>query len=151
MKLFYFADFTHVKKFATPITYDNYIHLEHGPVPSTILNLINSVENDTDNSLLADSLSIEVTENSLTRRVVPTREFSEKDGEYFSPSELEVLKEVSKRFATKTGKFIEEASHNETAWRTTDELEDIPYTLATGDPDCLVEKEEIELALAVMG
>jgi hypothetical protein len=42
MKLFYFADFEHVKKYASPITFDNYVHLEHGPVPSTILNLVNA-------------------------------------------------------------------------------------------------------------
>jgi hypothetical protein len=37
MKLFYFADFGHVKRYASPITYDNYVHLEHGPIPSAIL------------------------------------------------------------------------------------------------------------------
>ncbi len=151
MKLFYFTDFMHVKKYASPITYDNYVHLEHGPIPSTILNLVNSVENDTDNALLADFLSVEVTEGSPIRKIVPGRKFTEKDAEYFSPNELETLREVTQRFATKTGGFLERISHNETAWRTTDELEDIPYTLASGDLDCLVDKEEIELALSVMG
>lgn len=151
MKLLYFADFTHVKRYASPITYDNYVHLEHGPVPSTILNLINAVENDTDDAMLADSLSVEVKEDTLLRRIVPTRAFTEQDKKYFSPSELKVLQSVCERFGDKTGKFIEDRSHEETAWIRTDELEDIPYTLAVGDPDCLVDKEEIELALSVMG
>src|SRR3989338_11626754 len=87
MKLFYFVDFTHVKNYASPITYDNYIHLEHGPIPSTILNLVDAVENDTDNAILADSFSVVTREDSNQKRIVPTRRFIKKDEEYFSPSE----------------------------------------------------------------
>jgi uncharacterized phage-associated protein len=151
MKLFYFTDFAHVKKYASPITYDNYINLEHGPVPSTILNLINSVENDTDDALLADSLVVETKDDSYLKRIVPTKQFSESDIKYFALSELKVLQSVCERFKDKTGKFIEERSHEESAWRLTSELEDIPYTLAVNDPDCLISKEDIELALSVMG
>src|SRR3989344_3546798 len=151
MKLFYFADFTHVKKYASPITYDNYVHLEHGPIPSTILNLINAVENDADEALLADSLSVETNEDSPMKRIAPTRKFSESDSKYFSVGELKVLESICARFASKTGKFIEDQSHKEAAWLETNELEGISYTLAANDPDCLVDKEEIELALAAMG
>ena len=37
MKLFYFSDFRHVKKYLTPITNDVYVNLEHGPVSSAII------------------------------------------------------------------------------------------------------------------
>lgn len=150
MKLFYFTDFAHVKKYASPITYDNYVNLEHGPIPSTILNLINAVENDTENALLADSLIVETRNGSLMKRIVPTRKFSEEDKKYFTLGELNVLNSVCERFKNKTGRFIEDMSHKETAWRETHELENIPYTMAVGDPDCLTDKEEIELALLVM-
>jgi uncharacterized phage-associated protein len=150
MKLFYFADFMHVKKYASPITYDNYVHLEHGPIPSTILNLINAVENDNENALLAESLMVEIKENSLLKRVVPTRSFSENDLKYFTPSEFKILQNVCERFNDKTGRYIEERSHEEAAWRLTNELDDIPYTLATKDPDCLTDENEIRLALLVM-
>lgn len=151
MKLFYFTDFTHVKNYASPITYDNYVHMEHGPIPSTILNLVNSVENDTEDAILTDSISIEMRDGSLMKRVITKGMFTEKDRGYFSPSELKVLDNVCRRFSNKTGKYIEDASHKESAWSKTDELENIPYTLAVDDPDCLVEKDEIKLALAVMG
>ncbi|NCN39598.1 MAG: SocA family protein, partial [Candidatus Aenigmarchaeota archaeon] len=42
MKLFYFADFTHLKQFGSPITYDTYVKLEHGPIPSTIKSLVDT-------------------------------------------------------------------------------------------------------------
>ncbi|OGZ43269.1 MAG: hypothetical protein A3J55_02670 [Candidatus Ryanbacteria bacterium RIFCSPHIGHO2_02_FULL_45_17b] len=149
MKLFYFVDFTHVKNYASPITFDNYVRLEHGPIPSTILNLVDAVEDDTDNAILADSFSIKTRDGSNQKRVVPTREFTSKDEKYFTPSELKVLKSVCDRFAGKTGKFIEDKSHEEAAWSKTKELESIPYTLATEDPDCHVSKEEIEFVLGV--
>src|SRR3989344_8398249 len=102
MKLFYFIDFTHVKKYASPITFDNYVHLEHGPAPSTILNLVTSVETDLDDAILADTISVEIQENSLQKRIIPTRKFSEKDEQILAPSELAVMKEVCERFADKT-------------------------------------------------
>lgn len=150
MKLFYFSDFVHVKNYASPITFDNYVHLEHGPVPSTIMNLINSVESDMDNAILAGSLSVEVTENSNRRRIVPSRNFNEADKKYFSEIELKTLESVCSRFADKTAKYIEDRSHEESAWSQTTELEDISYTLAVGDADCLVSKDDIELSLKVM-
>lgn len=151
MKLFYFADFGHVKKYGSPITFDNYVHLEYGPIPSAIMNLVTEVEIDPDNAILADALSVETREGSLQKRIVPVKRFTEADERYFSPSELKILKSVCGRFADKTGKYIEDVSHKEAAWAKTDELESISYTLASDDPDSLVDKEEIELALKVMG
>lgn len=151
MKLFYFADFSHVKSYASPITYDTYVHLEHGPIPSIILNLVDAVESDLDSAMLSDLISIETKENSLQKRITTLRKFTEKDEKYFSPSELKVMKNVCDRFNDKTAKFIENRSHEEAAWKMTQELERIPYALATKDPDCLVEEEEIELALKVLG
>lgn len=151
MKLFYFVDFSHVKKYGFPITHDRYVHLEHGPIPSAIMNLVSAVETDSDSAILADILSVETREGSLQKRMVTTKKFTTSDEKYFSPSELSVMKSVCERFSDKTGKYIEDASHKEAAWDKTDELEDIPYTLAALDPDSSVNKEEIELALKVMG
>lgn len=151
MKLFYFADFTHVKNYASPITYDDYVHLEHGPIPSTILNLVNAVETDTDNAILADSFSVATRENSNQKKIIPARTFTSKDEKYFSPSEFEVLKSVCERFTDKTSKFIEDKSHKEAAWSKTKELDRIPYTLALEDPDCQVNEEEIRFVLGVFG
>ena len=151
MKLFYFADFAHVKKHGAPITYDNYVHLEHGPIPSTIMNLVDAAETDTDNAILSDSIAIEVKETSLQKRIIPLRKFSEKDAKYFSENELSAMETICQRFYDKNAKFIEDASHKEAAWKKTSESESIPYALAAEDPDCLVDKETIELSLRVMG
>ncbi|MGB3922172.1 MAG: Panacea domain-containing protein [Minisyncoccia bacterium] len=149
MKLFYFADFRHVKKYLTPITSDNYVNLEHGPVPSAIMNLVNSVETDIDNSVLGDTISVVEREDSKMKKILVKRKFTPKDAEYFTKSELKVMEEVCEIFRDSTGKQIEEASHNESAWLKTKLGEFIPYELGADDKDSFVEKEDIEAALKI--
>lgn len=145
MKLFYFADFMHLKKYGTPITFDNYVNLEHGPIPSAIKNLVDTASDDIDNSILADTISIERPDGTDMRRIIGLRKFAEADAKIFSPAELDILKKVCIRFGNKNTKFIEEASHSESPWQNTDFLDQISYTLALGDEDCQTSKEELEL------
>lgn len=145
MKLFYFLDFIHLKNYGAPVTYDKYVHLEHGPIPSVIKNLVDSVANDIDNALLTDTIAIEQSDGLEIQRIVPCRSFTTKDEKYFSPIELETLKRVCGEFGNKNTKFIEDTSHKEAPWLKTDLLEEIPYSLAAEDSDCQFTKEEIEL------
>ena len=145
MKLFYFADFWYVKRFGHPITYDDYYKLEHGPIPSMILNLINSVEDDYEKAILADTIYIERPENFPMQRIKCLEEFSKEDKKYFTENELNVLHEVCKKFGDKDTRFIEKASHKESPWKNSIEADRIPYSLAADDHDCQVEKKDIEL------
>lgn len=147
MKLFYFLDFMHVKQHGVPVTYDCYVNLEHGPIPSAIKNLVDSVGDDIDYSVLADTIRIEKTEGKDIHRIVAQRKFSEKDKLYFSENELAILKKVCLRFGDKTAKDIEDASHKEAPWKNTKLLDVIPYDLATKDNDCLISKDDINLML----
>ncbi|MDD5291506.1 MAG: Panacea domain-containing protein [Patescibacteria group bacterium] len=149
MKLFYFLDFLHLKRYGSPITYDNYVNLEHGPIPSEILNLVNTAIDDIDNSVLSDTISFETPTGTTMQRIIPARKFSEKDKKYFSKSQLEIMEQVARRFGDKNTKFIEEASHKESPWNCTNMLDNIPYTLAAKDKDCLVSEEEIALLLSI--
>jgi len=145
MKLFYYTDFMHVKRYGAPITYDTYVHLEHGPIPSAIMNLVDSAEYDIDSSELADTISIDKPENIRMCRILGQRKFSDADAKLFSKAELETLKKVCIRFGDKNTKYIEDASHNEAPYSKTDLLETIPYSLASKDDDCQVSEEAIEL------
>lgn len=149
MKLFYFSDFGHIKEYGSPITWDTYINLEHGPIPSAIKNLVDSVEEDIDNALLADAVEIKKDKDSHLHRIMPFRAFTEKDNGYFSESELSVMKHVCVRFANTNARDIKEASHKEAAWRETSSLEKIPYSLAANDSDCQIPKEEIDLLMKI--
>ncbi len=149
MKLFYFLDFVHTKKYGAPVTYDRYVKLEHGPIPSVIKNLVDEAGDDIEHSVLADVIDIERPEGIDMYRVVPRRSLTKEDKSLFSESELEVMTQTCKRFANKNTDFIEEASHKEAPWRKTSMFEDIPYTLATEDSDSQVTKEQMEVALKI--
>lgn len=150
MKLFYFTDFRHVKKYLIPITNDIYVNLEHGPVPSAIMHLVDVVEQDIDNSDLGDTISIVAREGSNMKQVQARRPFTEEDAEHFTKSELTIMGEVSEIFKDCTGKQIEDASHNESAWLKTKRGEFIPYTLAADDSDSFVEKKDVEIAFRIL-
>jgi len=145
MKLFYFLDFMHLKKYGTPVTYDTYVKLEHGPIPSFIKNLVDTATDDIDSSMLADTIHIERPEGTDMYRVLPNRRFTEADRGYFSENELEILEQVCKRFGNKNTKYIEDASHAESSWKQTKLLDVIPYTIAANDADSVATMEDIEL------
>ena len=149
MKLFYFLDFLHVKKYGAPVTYDTYINLEHGPIPSAIKNLVDTVDDDIDNSILADTIKFERPKGADIHRVIGLRQFNEKDKKYFSPNELDIMERVCQRFGDKNTKYIENASHQEAPWQETNFLDTISYTLATKDNDCQVSEEEISTLLKI--
>lgn len=144
MKLFYFLDFGYVKKFGAPITYDTYVNLEHGPIPSAIKNLVDSADDDIDNSVLADTIMIERPEGIDMHRIIPLKKFTKSDETYFSETELEMLNKICIRFGNKNTKQIEEESHKEAPWRETKMFDTIPYSLASKDSDCLVSEGDIK-------
>lgn len=145
MKLFYFLDFAHLKKYGRPVTFDSYVNLQHGPVPSTIKNLIDDVCDEPDSAILADTIYCENREGSRINRILARRKPTSGELKLFSKTELEILNSVCERFGNQNTKYIEDASHEEAPWRMTALLEQIPYSLAANDRDCRVTKEEIEL------
>lgn len=150
MKLFYFLDFLHVKKHGTPITYDCYYNLDHGPIPSLIKNLVDDVDGDIDNSSLADTIYIKKENGELIHRVQGVRNFTKQDSKIFATSELEVMKLVCSRFGESNTRQIETESHSEAPWQKTTFREKIPYKLAAQDPDCKVSEEDIILSLEIL-
>lgn len=149
MKLLYFLDFMHVKKYGIPVTSDRYVNLEHGPIPSAIKNLVDNLADDPDHSELADTIVIKHADGEMIQRITAARTLTDGDMAVFSPSELTILQEVCQRFGGMNTATIERASHDEAPWRLTSFLDTISYELAAEDPDCQVDKEEIQLANAL--
>lgn len=145
MKLFYYIDFTHIKKYGTSITGDKYYHLERGPIPSVIKNLIDGAEEEPDLAILSDTIQITKKADSNLCQISCLQDFTKKDEEYFSEIELETMKVVTEKFGSYSTKQIVDLAHSEAPWLKTKEVEAIPYTLATEDIDCKVSKEDIEL------
>jgi len=150
MKLIYFLDFMHLKTYGTPVTYDTYINLEHGPIPSFIKNLVDNAADDIDSSVLSDTILFERPDGTRMFRFLPKRELTEKDEKIFTETELDILQKVCIKYGDKNTQYVEDASHNEAPWRMTSPLQSIPYILAAEDPDCKVSKEEIKLAVDLL-
>lgn len=151
MKLFYFADFGYVKKHGIPMTFDNYINMEHGPVPSTIYNLISTSFSDPEESFLSDIIEFKNANGiSGMHKIIARKKFTDEMRKMFSISELQVLGEVSQRFYDSNKKMIEDASHKEYPWSSTKQLEEISYALATKDEDSETTEEEVLLALKIL-
>jgi uncharacterized phage-associated protein len=149
MKLFYFSDFMHVKRYGVPITYDNYVHMEKGPVPSAIKNLIDDADEDINQSDLADIIYFEYPKDIAMHKIKAKSKFTEEHLKYFSEAEMEVLEAVKLRFGDKNMKYVVDESHKEAPWSETDFLEFIPYSLAAHDPDSLVSEEEIKILTSI--
>lgn len=143
MKLFYYLDFNHVKKYGTSVTGDEYFHLEKGPIPSTIMNMITELANDQESSRLASDIAIETPVGTRMLRVKGLRNFEEKDEKLFTASELEVLKDVVKEFGDDSTDAIIESSHSESPWKETKYGQSIPYELAAHDTNSTYSEEDI--------
>lgn len=144
MKLFYYLDFLHVKKYGTPVTGDQYYNLDRGPIPTVIMNMVQELFIDPENSELADTIAIETSPNSLMQKIVATRLFNKDDAKLFSDSELDTLKEVIRRFKDTDTNTIVRMSHNEAPWKATNYRDPIPYSLAGRDPDSNFTEAEIQ-------
>ena len=151
MKLFYFLDFGHVKKYGSPVTFDRYLNMGMGPIPSTVMNLVDVAVEENDKSFLSDVVGFETPTNTKMLRFTPKRDFGKNDEKLFTKTELEVLRSVSKRFYSATADQIKGYSHNESPWKKTKLMDEIPYTLAADDKDCQVTREEIELLTRITG
>lgn len=141
MKLFYFLDFGHVKRFGFPITYDQYAKWNYGPVPQTIMNMVYEVQDGESSAALADTISVEI---GKTHLIKVKNSFVEEDEKIFSKNELQLLKDICERFKDSDGGQVEELAKGESPYKKTSMLfGDINYELAAEDKDCKFNKEVI--------
>jgi len=105
------------------------------------LNLVNSVADNEESAILSDTIYIEKSQFSSMQKIRCHNTFSDDDKKCFSENELNILQKICKVFGEKDTAYIVKASHNEAAWLKTHVAEQIPYQLATDDPE---EKKDIE-------
>ena len=149
MKLFYFLDFEHTKQYGIPVTFDMYYHLEKGPIPSFIMNLVDEASEDGIETL-RDTISFQRPKGTQRMvQAVAQRDFTKSDVESLLPSELKILEQISKKFYNYTADAIIEESHKEAPWIETKISQIIPYSLAAMDATSNFTEQEIELAVKI--
>ena len=116
MKLLFFADKEHLKRYGRPIFYDNYIKQEMGPVPSITYNIISSYnkeQGDFKKDVEKFLKQVDIGEKPIGCNF-PMMQFTKKkefNPEVFSKSEIDVLKKVFIKFKQLTAGKISSLSH----------------------------------------
>lgn len=137
-KLFYFADKHHLLTYGRPILGDAYYCLDHGPVPSESLDLMNEAINP----IVFDghkSPFIRLFDKYLVVNRNPQYpEFvlkAEPSMDLFSKSEIQTLDTIISEFGTLSGWQLRQLSHGDPTWVIPDDgrpigtRTDIPYEL----------------------
>ena len=123
MKLLYFLDFDFFEKFGRPITGDEYLRFENGPVPrmgEKILKEMNGKEIKITKRKVAEGYNDQMHIEAL----------EEFDVNVFEKEELLMLEEIASKWEKFTGAEKKNASHGEAPWIATKPDDVIDYNLA---------------------
>jgi uncharacterized phage-associated protein len=115
-KLMFLVDKLHLVRYGRPITGDRYWALEHGPVPSTILNLLNNLESkdtaDARVQLLAECLELDRTFENPRYRARQTANM-----DCLSRSDVTALDRVAEVYGSKTFAELRALTHETVAYQ----------------------------------
>ena len=122
-KLLYYADCESYLHYGEPVTGTTYLHFPHGPYPENWYQVRQQMEHNGDAEILGDDVR-----NGCPRyRVLPLRQA---DMERLSPTDRESLEGQVRRFKGYNASGIEQYSHQELGWLSTEDGQPIPYELA---------------------
>ena len=121
-KILYYSDFYAYRSLGQSITGAEYQHLSEGPAPRSLL--------DIRDSLMEDS-SIQLQQhryfNFVQQRIVPLRE---PDTSVFHDREIDIIDEVIQDLWGMNGAQVSDLSHQEIGWKVTEEYDTIPFRTA---------------------
>ena len=131
-KLIFLADKHHLVRHGRPITGDRICAMKDGPVPSHILDILNSFLNDPGTAEeLSQALSVDT---SYTNPRFKTRVFNL--GEYLSESDIESIDAVVHKYGRRTFSELRAITHELTAYKNAWEDEN----RVTNNPDMSFEE-----------
>ena len=123
VKLLYYADCESYMECGRPITGTTYLHFPHGPYPEDWHQVREQMEQNGDVEILYET----TVPGYQQYRILPRRAA---DLERLSPTDRESLEAQVKRFAGFNAAGIEQYSHQEVGWLSTEDGQPIPYALA---------------------
>ena len=132
-KLLYFSDFAAYRRLGQPITGTPYQKIDHGPAPLDRDRVLSSLERK--RALVIQSLWVGGYEQKKPVNLVTP------DLGSFSGQEVAIVNEMIDFYGDMTAKQIENASHDEPGWFTTDMYDLIPYESALVSREPISDKE----------
>jgi hypothetical protein len=124
MKLLFYADFGHFKKYTVSIAGTRYARLPYGPVPDQFEMWLAA--------LILDDKSIRKEEDWM--QDYPGEVYignTSADLSIFTPSELRILASVKEMFQVYSAKRLSDLSHSEKGYQKTEPSHLIPYSYAS--------------------
>ena len=103
VKLIYLSDRLSMERYGAPITYDRLVSMDHGPVPSRTLNLINGYESEEWDQWMASRENHHVSVRSV--------KFCREDLDELSDADMEIISEVWKTFGAMNQWDLSEYTH----------------------------------------
>ena len=124
-KLVWYCDFLHFKETSVSITGTQYLHLQYGPVPKYYDHIIGFMQDEglLDKKEITFDAEEDISGEKLTALVEP-------DKSMFSEKEFHVMNFVIDKFRNYTATRIADESHQETAYRKSEDRHIISYEYA---------------------
>lgn len=114
VKTCFVADKLHLNKYGRPVFGDIYIAMEYGPVPSYVLDVINTNKrNVSDDEMNKINLSIQILSDNKRKLIYPKKIA---DANYFSGTELECLNAALTMVRNMTLDELKVMTHKEKSW-----------------------------------
>lgn len=144
-KILYFADKAHLTQFGRPVLGDQYIAMEHGPVPSLIYDMLKHNPFLDPETLNAVSKAIQVRNDGGVPTVTPLRLA---DVSVLSRTDIAALQESINTYSNLSVKTLRQLTHAERAYREASANAEMDYALMLdeGLPDLETKIQEIETA-----
>lgn len=139
MKLFFYADKYHLEAYGKPIFNHTYQKLPKGPVPTWLYSIIRTAisglsdyDFESEVEVFNHYINVEEIDNEGYRQTIFLKK-QEFDSNFFSKSQLKILKRVADEFKIITAKSISEKSHQTRAWQSARDNELISYASMVED------------------
>ena len=123
VKLLYYADCEAYLQYGMPLTGTTYLHFPHGPHPENWYQVREQMERNGDVEIVYET----AVPGYREYRMFPLRAA---DLERLGPTDRAALEAQVKRFAGFNAAGIEEYSHQEVGWLSTEDGQPMPYALA---------------------
>ncbi len=123
VKLLYYADCESYMQSGAPITGTTYLHFPHGPHPENWYQVREQMEQNGDVEIVYET----AVPGYQQYRIIPRRTA---DLERLSPADRGCLEAQVQRFGSFNAAGIEQYSHQEVGWLSTEDGQPIPYALA---------------------
>lgn len=118
MKLLFLADFAHLQKYNRPITWAEYHRLPKGPIPSYLLDIVNTAIGHEAAPVIKEDLKNFCNMVKITKRLIGQREgcflspLRQPDMDELSFSEIEVIDEILGKYGNKNAPELIKITHD---------------------------------------